>query len=364
MTVRERLLTVLAAKQPDRVPVWPKMNPLEGLGRKRGAYLRLADYIGREADLFLRWGFPTGFAYTAADVNYDSEELDPEQGLVRLSVETPKGPLFQVEKASAARIGTHPVKHWIEDAEDLDKFLSIPTEMCRPDVGEFFRKRDEVGERALMLVGVWDPVCAATYFRAQVWPVMVLEEEKRVTALMQVMFERIHGFLEHLLESGVGPAFLMSGPELAIPPLLAPRYFEWLVAKYDKALIELVRRHGCRVMMHCHGKVSHLLEDFAGMGVCCLDPLEPPPMGDLDMADAKRRVGRQMCLCGNIEFDRLERASEQEIRATVRGIIEAAGENGGLIVAPSASPYNPVLTPQAERNYIAMIEATREYGKY
>lgn len=106
------------------------------------------------------------------------------------------------------------------------------------------------------------------------------------------------------------------------------------------------------------------LDKFAEIGIDGLNVLEGPPMGDVEMADAKRRIGGRVCLCGNIEYDPMERGTPEEIEAKVNGIIEQAGVGGGLIVSPTASPYNPSLSPQTERNYIAMIQATRNYGRY
>ncbi len=45
---------------------------------------------------------------------------------------------------------------------------------------------------------------------------------------------------------------------------------------------------------------------FADMGVDCLNPIEPPPIGRLTLADAKRRVGERMSLEGGIEVGDFE----------------------------------------------------------
>jgi len=363
--VQKRLLAALTGGEPDMVPVWPWMNPFAPDWEEMGeSYVRLGDYVRQNADVFYRWSFPTGFAYSAAEVNFRIEEVLSEAGGQRLSVDTPRGLLFQVERTSPARRGRYPVKHWIEDVGDLERFLSIPTEICRPEVEDFLRKRNEMGEKTAMHVELDDPVCVAGYFNTQTWPLLCVEEEAKVTAVVEVMFERIYGLVEYLLEAGVGPVFHFSGPEYSIPPLLPPRYFEKFVVRYDKPLVELIHRHGCLTIIHCHGRVSRFLERFGEIGMDGLNVLEGPPMGDVDMGDAKRRIGGQVCLCGNIEYDRLERGTEEEIKDRVRKIIEQGGEGGRLMVTPTCSPYSPILTPQAERNYVAMIEATREYGRY
>ena len=42
-----------------------------------------------------------------------------------------------------------------------------------------------------------------------------------------------------------------------------------------------------RIHVHCHGNVGTLLDSFVAMGVDSTDPVEPPPQGDIDIAEAK-----------------------------------------------------------------------------
>jgi uroporphyrinogen-III decarboxylase len=96
----------------------------------------------------------------------------------------------------------------------------------------------------------------------------------------------------------------------------------------------------------------------------CQHPIEAPPMGNVTLAEAKRRMGRKICLEGNIQIGDLYSCPEEEIeRATVEAI-RAAGEGGGFILAPTASPYSPTLPEVACRNYLTMIRTGMEYGEY
>ena len=61
---------------------------------------------------------------------------------------------------------------------------------------------------------------------------------------------------------------------------------------------------------HCHGNISTVIDKIVGAGVQLLDPVEPPPQGDIEMKVAKERAAAgPMTLIGNIEMSALETES-------------------------------------------------------
>ena len=111
-------------------------------------------------------------------------------------------------------------------------------------------------------------------------------------------------------------------------------------------------------------RVSRFLERFAAIGMDGLNVLEPPPLGDVDLADAKARVGNQFCLIGNIQYDDLARGSPGEVERLVAEAIAAGGPGGGFILSPCAYPYERPLPRKASDNLIHYLMKGREYGQY
>ena len=67
----------------------------------------------------------------------------------------------------------------------------------------------------------------------------------------------------------------------------------------------------------------------------CTFPLERPPLGDVNIADAKRRIGDRLCLMGNVDpVNTLLHGTPADVEREVREIIEDAGPIG-LIVSTS-----------------------------
>ena len=173
---------------------------------------------------------------------------------------------------------------------------------------------------------------------------------------IEVFSQRIREQVIQAFEAGLEPAFAWVGPELCIPPLMSPKDFEDFVFRFDKPLIDLIHERGGYAWAHCHGKMGPVLERFVEMGVDVLNPMEPPPMGDLTLEEAFALVGDRMGLEGNIETHELMSASKERIRDLVREAIEA-GRGRRFILCPS-SGYMECPKPEARliENLLTFIE--------
>jgi uroporphyrinogen decarboxylase len=87
--------------------------------------------------------------------------------------------------------------------------------------------------------------------------------------------------------------------------------------------------------------------------------LTPPPVGDVDLAEAKKRVGDKTCLKGNIDLIYvLLKGTPELVRKSVREAIDAAADGGGFILSTSDS----IREGTPVENVRAYSEAAREYG--
>lgn len=108
------------------------------------------------------------------------------------------------------------------------------------------------------------------------------------------------------------------------------------------------------------GPCSRFLEDVKEVGVACIEGLDPPPKGDVILSDAKRRIGDEVCLKGNLDTILLEEGPPSRIEEAVKECIDAAAYGGGYILSAVDQP-----TPKTPfENMIAFVKAGRKYGKY
>lgn len=141
--------------------------------------------------------------------------------------------------------------------------------------------------------------------------------------------------LERAMAAGLGPYFSVCAHEMLLPPWMGHALFDEFVFLYDKRVNDVIHRHGGKLRAHCHGNCMDFLEKMAAMGIDAIEPLEHPPAGDVDLAEAKRRVGDRMMLCGNIASERFLFLTPAEVRLQVRDAIRAAAAGGGFALRTS-----------------------------
>jgi uroporphyrinogen-III decarboxylase len=79
----------------------------------------------------------------------------------------------------------------------------------------------------------------------------------------------------------------------------------------------------------------------------------------MDMAQAKRTVGKKNCIMGNLPVSVMVTGTAKEVKEGCRKLIEDCAPGGGYILNASAS-----VDKGKVENLHAMMDAAVEYGKY
>ena len=128
---------------------------------------------------------------------------------------------------------------------------------------------------------------------------------------------------------------------------------------------DAIRAAGGIALVHCHGRMGPVLEGFVRMHADALHPIEPPPMGDVTMAEAKRRVGNDLCIVGNVQEHDIWTMPNTQFRALVEETVRAGMVGGRLILSPTATPFGwPTMPDLPRENWIAMLDVALETGQY
>jgi uroporphyrinogen decarboxylase len=156
----------------------------------------------------------------------------------------------------------------------------------------------------------------------------------------------VHEFLSILREKKILFIQSMQGAQFDLVELgggdasstvISPSIFEKFVAPYDAELIDAAHAAGQRIVYHTCGGMMPILETIADMKPDAMETFTPPSLGgDVDLAEAKQRIGDRVCMIGGFDqFHYFKGTTEKETRAAVRRCFEDAGERGGFILAPS-----------------------------
>jgi len=385
-----RVCGVFRREAVDRIPMISPLMGTAGPGgdidavqfgdwRDEERFRRVARLVQRYCDVkpphnpvaFPRVFEPLGYQrFLEAPQEY-VETLPPEQvSDIRTRhttlLHTPKGDLSWVYEVDKGILTMWDMEKPVKCLEDVDKLLSVPCVFKPPASSEFdaFRQRraamgpnavcgGRVNSMVAMLVGVMDYELALE---------CMATEPQVIQRLADVWLERVGERVDLLLKQGVGPFWHFNGVERAAPPMMGPRQWEKWVVPYDGEIMRRIKAAdpAARIHVHCHGKVGTLLDSFVEMGVDSIDPVEPPPQGDADLGQVKRRYDGRMVFFGNIEFLDMETRQPDEIEELVRAAIESGGRRN-IVLMPSAGPHerpSDLMLANAER----YIEAGLKYG--
>ena len=360
MTSRERVLTALRCGQADRVPVSIFLNPYDEAEATTTdpSYAAVMAACRRYADSFWSWGVPLGFLLTATPLETHQREL--AGGAVEHVVETPAGPLTSITRPGARG----ELKRWIAEPADVEKWLSLPYVPPPLDWSAVVAAQATHGDAITTQAVMMDPACCTGFLGEETAALWTVRERDLLRAFYAECFRRIMDQVRQVCLSPVDVIYF-NGPEYCIPPLMSPRDFEEFVVQYDRQLFATIRAHSDKlIIVHSHGKVWQFLEAFRDMGLHGLNVLEPPPMGDTDLAAAKRLIGSEVCLIGNVQYDDLARGSLELVEKLVREAMAKGKPGGGFILCPCARPYEHPLPERASRNVVRFLELGHELGEY
>ncbi len=370
LTPARRLERALRGEPVDRVPVWMLYNPIYQQNPWYPNYLTQSSYasvvsrVMQDTDPFQRHWFSPGLFYSDPSCAEKNSRIWREMGyrLHETSVRTPLGLLTSFTRRTPQGVQHKPL---IAELDDLDRILSIPYRPFCPDLAEFRKIRAALGERALMMVNLCDPM-ALLYFHCDPEPLLVwsVSERERIVAFLDAMFARLMEHLTFLLEQGIGPCFFIVGSEFASPPMVSPRTFRDFIAHYDRQIVERIHAYGAIAIMHHHGPAHKILKDILEIGADGIQPPESPPVGDTPLAEAKQVLGKKMCLIGNIQYDTLINGSPEQVEEETRAVMQAWKPNGRFILAPTAGPYQETLSPRAVQNHLQFINLALALGAY
>jgi len=252
-------------------------------------------------------------------------------------------------------------KYFLESPEDAEKYLSLPPRDPGGGLEEFFERVAGMGERGIVEIYLgFNPAgVVAELFGTENFAIMSAEHRDVLHELMERQMQEILGLVKHVLARGGGPYFAMLGEEYIVPPIHGPRDFRDFNLRYDRPIVELIHDAGGLIHIHCHGSLKAVLEDLARIGPDVLHPVEAPPMGDVTPAEFKRVIGNRTCMEGNVQIADILGGDAGAIREQVAGLVQEVWlpERRGLIVAPTASPYLPQMTPPMLMNYKTLVEA-------
>lgn len=382
MTSKERLMTAFRRQKPDHVPVCPDISvmvpskltgrPFYELfldGREHNgwtsatyseAYVEAVKYFGMDG--WYIYGGLKEIRPPDAPEFVDHVLEVPEGKLVKRVCTTPLGELSEDELYFAEDPPwreAKPIKDLKKDFARMKLWLGSGGWQWEKEFKDYHR----IGNHGVYVAMV--PVFQDWWFHyrnggfEQCYQDFA-EEEK----FMDEVHEYWMAWALAYLRANVAakPDEIMLGGSSASLSVSSPKLFRKYELPFIQQAAQICRAAGVISHLHICGRSWKLVQIVAEeTDVDVMEPMEEPPGGDVDLAEAKRRVGNKLCIKGNINtFDFMLNATPEQIEEKCKRCIDAAAAGGGYVLSTGDQCGRD--TPPA--NLFKMVEVAKTYGRY
>lgn len=275
----------------------------------------------------------------------------------------PSGEYFRDQWGVTRRLTTELIAYPVEPAArieaDLEKWR--PPD---PDLESRYAKiRELVGEnqgRKAVLATFADPFDVASDVRgAANFFADFLRRPAAVGQLISTIGDYYVRYIRNCAAAGVDVIFIAGDYATATGPMVSPARYEAHVIPVLKRLVTAAHEAGMLVIKHSDGNIMPLGEMMLSTGINGLHPIDPN--GGMSLSTMKKEYGKRVCLLGNVDCSyTLSWGTVEEVRQEVKRCIHDAAPGGGYICTSSNSIHSSVKP----ENYITMVAAIREYGRY
>ncbi len=355
MTSKERVLTALARRQPDRVPINYSANP--------GIDGRLKDHFGlaRDDSEGLRQALGVDFrgvgaAYAGPRLHAETPErrVDPQWGWVTRYIEHDAGGYWDYCDFPLRAADEKTVADWpMPSPDDFDySGLAAACEARR--------------EYANYVGGAWLACIMNTagFLRGmeQVFIDLALDEPAGALLIDRMLEVQLAKTRRELEAAGGGVDFMWIGEDLGtqIAPLISMATFQKHIKPRHRPFLDLAREYDLPVMIHTCGSSSWAYDEYIAMGLAAADTLQPEA-ADMSPEYLKRRFGDRLAFHGCISTaGPVAFGTVDEVVSYCRAALEIMMPGGGYCFAPTHSLQDNSPT----ENVVAMYETAHTRGVY
>jgi hypothetical protein len=147
--------------------------------------------------------------------------------------------------------------------------------------------------------------------------------------------------------------------------LISPAHYTRFVLPYERRAIAGFRATFPDVPIYTHtcGAIGDRLELMAETGTGGIDTLDPPPLGNVELADAKRRIGGRLFIKGNIDpVNVVLGGTPAAVRAAAERCLADAMAGGGYVLSTACS-VAPASPPENILQIRAAADAAGRYAR-
>lgn len=186
-----------------------------------------------------------------------------------------------------------------------------------------------------------------------------IEEPQLFHAIMRIGTDYNIAVGIQLLDAGVDAVIISEDLGYNSGTFLSPENMRMLIMPYIKEMTAAFKKRGGKILLHCDGNMTGIMEDLASCGIDAWQPLERKGKNDLEYV--KKTYGNILTPVGNVDSSTvLPFGSREEIIDQTLECMRLAGPGGGYILGSDHSLHDGIPV----KNIFAMVETVHRYGKY
>jgi hypothetical protein len=240
---------------------------------------------------------------------------------------------------------------WVTDKPDRGPMTKVP--------GYFFRTfdlvKEMVGDEVSVHCEVFSPFTHYLELFGYEQALMGLIKDKaKANALLERLAQA--SITWGMAQTQYGADAVLISSAFAGGGFISPKMYREFVVPYERMVAEAIKSTGGIVYTHTCGHLGDRLEAMLETGTMGIDTLDPPPLGNTTLEEAKSLIGDRVFLKGNMNgVEILAFKSEEEVLDHARKRIQVGMPGGGYIlstacsVPPKVEPWKlELLVPLAE----------------
>ncbi len=358
MTHRERVLTTLDHREPDRVPrsmglagsAHDQFRAITGSKNPREYWDMDFTAVGFRAPE-VDWHKRFDAYYDASDKPYQFKhnEYPPEWGIAQkmAGFHHFSRPLFPLRNAvSVAEIEGYPFPDYIKEWEH--DHLEGEVERLRAEGYPVGGSIQRIFQTAWYLRS-----------REQLF-VDFLESPAIAEAILERIGDIVMDMARRLSAAGVDILLMADDIGMQDRMMMSPdTWRKWIKPHAARAFATARQiKPDIHIAYHTDGDFEAVIPDLVEIGVTILSTVQPESM---DVFAIKERWGRDVTLMGTVGVQSTFRfGTPGEVKEMIREQVEVLGKGGGFVL----SPANAVEPDVPWENIVAFFEAANEYGWY
>lgn len=352
MTLRERVHTALAHREPDQVPIHD--SPWDATVT-RWQREGLPDGIPPEEY------FDFAFCGLGADLTPQYPVRVLERSPEYIVETTPYGGV----RKNHRDYSTTPelIDYGVKTREDWEAAKRrLQPSYTRVDWVTFKRtyERARSENRFITYSAVTGYDLCQAYIRSDVLLPLLITDPDWIRDMAETQADMAIEMAKVLMEAGYtfDAAFLYNDMGYRKAPFFSPRFYREIFQPADRRMFDFFHSRDMKVILHSCGNVKMLIPDLLDAGLDCLQPLEVK--AGMDLIELKREYGADLSFMGGIDVRVMNDPDPQVAEREIATKLTVAKVGGGYIYHSDHSIPNNVSFEQ----YCRILDLVQKYGQY